>query len=139
MNIYDPDVHYIALQAPRAAAFPLASGTGAVDSGTVQATNDAINAASGLWQGSTAAIKGSYYPRLLKIQCLSQVPTAGTVITFVDNNSVAIPGMAFTFAADAADKVRDFSFGGLVLPKGGFGVTITNTEIWQIVFTWSGV
>ena len=110
-----------------------------MDSGTIQVTDDAVNAATGLWQGSTGAVKGSYYPRLLYIQCLTGTPTAGSVVSFVDNNSVAIPGLSFTFAADAADKVRDFSFGGLAMGKGGFGVTITNANTWLIAFTWSGV
>jgi hypothetical protein len=106
-----------------------------VDSGTIQVSNDAVNAATGFWTGSTGAIRAPFYPRLLKIQCMSTLPGAGDTVVFEDNNNVV--QYTFVFAADAADKERNFWNGGIWLPKGGFGLTITGTATYLILFTYS--
>lgn len=131
VNIYDRDVHNFVTTGARAVAYPLAAN---VDTGTALATNPAIDAAGNYWVGSTAAIKAAYYPRLLKIQCMSVNPTAGSVISILDNAGNVV--YAFVFSADPCDKCREFWWGGLALPKGGFGVTSTNGESWMYVFTY---
>ncbi len=138
MNLYDTDIHTIVVQGAVAATFPFRTD---LDTGVVMpAAAQTMANANRLWQrsdiGPTPDVFGPYFPRLLKIQSLDATPVAGSV-SFVDIASTVFPGLVFGFAADAAKSSFDFWPGGIWLPRGGFGVTITGAGLYMICFTWS--